>query len=445
MGPINSIRDVFSALRRRLALIVLVLAIGLPAALWFAQSRPRTYEATAVIQIEAPQIAADVTGDTGAAFSATSQLDLIQQQLLSRDRLADVITRFALFPQVTSMSQRVGLLRASVRIVKLIDPALAMRPDVSPSGLTITLQMGDGVQAAAVANDFVNTIITEAAARSAARASRTLDFLSAEATRVGIAIETVDAEIAAFRETRVDALPEGVTTQRDRLNRLNESLTALDQQILTLESDRDRRRAEDVARQTALLIQQRALLTQGLAETEAALAAAPGVERELGALNRRLEGLEAELAVVATRRAEAAMTQLLETRNEVESYEVLETAIPPDYPVSASRTKVALAGAGLALMLAIGLALALEVLNPAIRTAAQLERELGVQPVIVVPLLRSRGAARRRRGLGVLLALLALGGGLALALSGRLAGWISTLPGVNRAAAAVPVTIGRHR
>jgi tyrosine-protein kinase Etk/Wzc len=33
----------------------------------------------------------------------------------------------------------------------------------------------------------------------------------------------------------------------------------------------------------------------------------------------------------------------------------------------------------------VALALALELINPAIRTAAQLQRELGVQPVIIVP------------------------------------------------------------
>jgi ferric-dicitrate binding protein FerR (iron transport regulator) len=87
-------------------------------------------------------------------------------------------------------------------------------------------------------------------------------------------------------------------------------------------------------------------------------------------------------------------------------------------------------------MLAAGLALALEFLNPAIRTADQLERQLGVQPVIVVPRLQSRRTRRRRRrGLVALVlgmaALLWAGlryGGLILAEAGRLLGFGAARP-----------------
>jgi len=385
-----------------------------------------------VIQIEAPRIATDLTAGGGPGFSPSAQLDLIQQQLLSRDHLVVVIDRFDLFAPEMSMSNRVGLLRGSITIVKLIDPAMVGRPDAHPSGLIITLRLGDPVKAADVANDFVSTIIQEAERRSATRASRTLDFLTTEESRVGAAITAIEAAIAAYREVNMAALPDGVTAQRDRLNRLNEQVIQLDQQVLQLESDRARLRAEDVDRQTALLIGQRQLLTAGIAEAEAAIATAPEVERALGALSRELDGLEAEFAVVTTRRTEAAMTQLLESQDEAERYEVLETAIPPEFPVSASRRNLALAGAAAVVALAVALALALEVLNPAIRTAAQLERELGIQPVIVVPHLRRRGTVRRRRWLAALLGLAAIGGGAALAASGMLTGWIASLPILQR-------------
>jgi len=409
-----------------------VIAFGLPAVVWYAQSQPREYQASAVIQIEAPRIATDLTAGGGPGFSPSAQLDLIQQQLLSRDHLVVVIDRFDLFAPEMSMSNRVGLLRGSITIVKLIDPAMVGRPDAHPSGLIITLRLGDPVKAADVANDFVSTIIQEAERRSATRASRTLDFLTTEESRVGAAITAIEAAIAAYREVNMAALPDGVTAQRDRLNRLNEQVIQLDQQVLQLESDRARLRAEDVDRQTALLIGQRQLLTAGIAEAEAAIATAPEVERALGALSRELDGLEAEFAVVTTRRTEAAMTQLLESQDEAERYEVLETAIPPEFPVSASRRNLALAGAAAVVALAVALALALEVLNPAIRTAAQLERELGIQPVIVVPHLRRRGTVRRRRWLAALLGLAAIGGGAALAASGMLTGWIASLPILQR-------------
>ena len=440
MGPITSMRDVVAALRRRFWLIMLICATGMPLAVIYAQSQPRVYEATAVIQIEAPRIATDLAGATSSGQVAAAQMDLIQQQLLSRDRLVTVIEQFDLFSAVTSMTERVGLLRGSIRIVRLIDQTQSFRPEVQPTGLIITLTMSDPQRAADVANHFVNTIVAEAEIRSAARTDRTLAFLMAEEARVGAAITEVEARIAAYREANVDSLPEGITSQRDRLVRLNEQLTTLDREILELDSDRARLRAEEVERQMTLLVQQRDLIQTGIATTEAAIAAAPAVERELGALNRELDQLIAEFTVLTTRRTEAATTQLLESQDEAARFEVLETAIPPDYPISASRRNLAMAGGAAVLALAIGLALALEVLNPTIRTAAQLEKELGVQPVIVVPHLRSHHSQRRRRIWAVLLTFGILGLAAAIA---RLTGWLGSVGRMQRAdRATVAVLVG---
>jgi len=437
MGPITSLRDIFSALRRRFWLILLICVIGAPLALLYALNLPRVYEATAVIQIESPRIAADLAGGSASGQIAAAQLDLIQQQLLSRDQLVAVIEEFDLFSAVPSMTERVGLLRGSIRIVRLIDPAQSSRPDTQPTGLIITLSMGDPQKAADVANHFVNTIVAEAEARSAARTDRTLAFLMAEEARVGLVIAEIEDRIAAYRQANVDSLPEGVTSQRDRLLRLNEQLIALDREILELDSDRDRLRAEEVERQMTLLMQQRDLILAGISTTEAAIDAAPTVERELGALNRQLEQLVAEFTVLTTRRTEAATTQRLENQDEAARFEVLETAIAPEYPISTSRRNVAIAGGIAVLGLALGLALALEVLNPVIRTAAQLEKELGVQPVIVVPYLRSRHARRRRR---LLLAIVASGLAVVGAAIAWLGGWLNSL---GRVRAPIPVTTGQ--
>ena len=134
---------------------------------------------------------------------------------------------------------------------------------------------------------------------------------------------------------------------------------------------------------------------------------------------RRLDQLQGELTVITDRRAQAAMNQLLESRNQAERFEVLETAIPADYPVSTSRRKLALAGGVLVLLLALGTALALEFLDRRLRTPEQLERELGVQPVVAIPNLRSQGDRRRGRLLWI--------GGITVVIIGAVAalrGWL---------------------
>jgi hypothetical protein len=283
---------------------------------------------------------------------------------------------------------------------------------------------------------MINRIITESTLRGADRANRTLEFILAEEARVAGAIAEVESRIASFREVNVDALPEGLTAQRDRLTRLSEQRLAVDEEILALQSGAERQRAEEVARQDALLQQRRNIVLQAIAETEAAIAAAPEVERQLGAMDRELTQLQAELEVLTARRTDAAMTQQLELQNQSERYVVLETAIPPEFPTTASRRKVAATVAAGVAAAGIALALALEVLNPAIRTTAQLERQLGVQPVIVVPYLTTPKDRRGRLGwwLGLFAA---LGGTLWLLFRGQ----FQAVFGASRAAPAVATVV----
>lgn len=439
MGPIGSFRDVLTVLRRKAWLVALVLAVGLPLVVVFAQSRPRIYEATAVIQIEAPEVTVTTAGQV-QGLTADGQLDLITQSLMARDNMVALIEQFGLFAEIDSRIEQVALLREAIGIVKLVDPAQAWRPDVQPSGLSITVRLGDPAAAAVVANALVDQILTESRARSEGRAARTLEFLLAEEARVAAEIATIENQIAGFRATNVASLPEGLTAQRDRLSRLSETRLALEQQLIELEGARDRLRAEEVAARQALINDQIALVSQDIAAIEAAIAAAPGVERELSAMTRTLGQLEAELTVLTTQRTEAAMAQLLSTQDQSERFEVLERAIPPELPVSASRRKIALAGGVAVVMAAVGLALLLELLQPALRTAAQVERQLGVQPVIVVPRLRSRRSRLRGRliGLGMLAALAAA---LVALLRGRWAGIPAILGLQGRVAAPLRVAI----
>jgi tyrosine-protein kinase Etk/Wzc len=417
LGPIASLADLRAALWRQAWLILLVLAIGLPLAYGFAASRPRLYEAIAVIQIEGPEVAETATGGTATAAAATNQLDLIQQGIMARDRIAALADRFGLFPEAGSQAERIGLTRGAIAITKIVDPAAAWRTDLQPTGLSIAVRLDDPVQAAAVANAVVEGIVDDATARSRERAQSTLDFLLAEEARVQAAIAAVEAEIADFRATHLASLPEGLTAQRERLTRLTERRLALEREILDLEAAAGRLRAEDADRQRAVLEEERRSLQAATAETEAAIAEAPAVERELGALTRRLQSLESELAVVTTRRTEAAMAQTLEARAQSARFTVLERAEVPEHAVSADRRKIALAGGAAVAALALLLALAREMVQPAIRTAAQMQRALGVEPVVVIPRLRTpRARIGRRAGMAALF----LGTAAAAAAVGRL-------------------------
>lgn len=401
MGPISSVRDIPRILLRRSWIVLLILVVGLPVSVFYALSQPRVYEATAVVQIESAQVVERLTstqsGTPASTINPTSELELIEQQLMSRDHVTSVLDDFNLFPAIPSLTERVALVRRAVSIDPLIDPQNIWRADVQPSGLAITVRLGDPDVAAAVANRFLDRVLEEAQQRTSGRTERTLDFLVTEEDRLTARIEALEREYAQFRQDNADALPDAISSQRTQLSRLEESRMTLEEQVIQLESDSGRLLAESRQRQQELLAQRLALVTESIAEINDTLAAAPEVERQTGVYDRQLAQLQGELTVVTERRAQAAMNQLLDSRNQAERFEVLETAIPSEYPVSASRKKMAVAGGVLTVILALAAALGLEILDGRLRSPLQMERELGVRPVISIPNLTTSGQVRRKR------------------------------------------------
>lgn len=399
MGQFFTPRNLLRVIWRRLPIMILVLMIGLPAVVYYALNQPRVYEASAVIQIEPPQVVQTPTQSAGP--SADRQLDQIQAKLTSRNNLIEIITRLNLFPATESMNERVGDLRDSLEIIKLIDPAQQFRPDVQPTGLIIRVRMGDADQAARVANDLTTSILAEAAERAEERAIRTLDFFTEQEQRVTEQINVVEDEISAFKLANSGSLPSDLTAQRDLLNTYREQMLALERDIIELETSVDRLRGEDADRQIALLEGQRNLIQSSIDGVETDLDAAPDVEQQLAALDRTLEQLEAEFQTITTNRTEAIIREQLESQDQVERFEILEDAQPPEVSISASRTKLAMAGGVFVGFLALGLGFLMEISRPVIRNASQLEAQLGIQPVITVPHISSR-VQRRRRLVGFL-------------------------------------------
>lgn len=82
----------------------------------------------------------------------------------------------------------------------------------------------------------------------------------------------------------------------------------------------------------------------------------------------------------------------------------------PELPVGPNRKKYLVLGVGASAALAGGLVLLLEILNGSMRTTGQMERALGIRPVVSIPYVRYPGERLARRGawLGGIAALAAL-------------------------------------
>lgn len=396
MAQIDTVGQAFKTLKRRAGPIFLLIVMGAAVSIAYAYTRERVYQAVASVQIETPQIALGNASMERRDASIDFRISLIEQRLKSRDTLAKMIDDLDLYADLPQLSaaQRVMLLRQSVTITRIVDMSLGWRPDQQSTGLLITVQMDDGQIAADVANAFLDLVMLAGRARATDRAESTLTFFATEEERVTALIAAVEAEIATLKSTNVGALPENAATRSQQLQLLQEAQLTLEQHRITFEQERERLRFDEAVRQETIFREQAELVASRISELRRLEDAAPEVERQLNLLERERARLQEEFTAITARRAQAAMTQELESREQAERFEVLERAEAPVHPVSTERRKLAMIGGLLSVLLAFGAALVLEWISPRLRTSAQIERSLGLRPVVVIPVLRVPRARR---------------------------------------------------
>ncbi|MCT4554966.1 MAG: Wzz/FepE/Etk N-terminal domain-containing protein [Pelagimonas sp.] len=404
MNQFQSFGEVLSGLKRRAWLILFVTFAGCLLSLSYALGQSKIYEATAVVQIEDARVPDQLAGATAAAEDAARRVRLIEQRLMARDNLVRIMEKHQLFTTdpAATINERIFAMRQAARIEQIVDATQSFAPGGNaPSGLLITVRLDDPQKAADLANELMQSVIDQSRDRSVSRARDTLNFFIAEEAQVLADINALEQRIAAFKSANAEQLPAGVSALRDQLSSLRDSDLDLDQQILTLETTSDRQREEVKDRRVALLREQKLLISERAAQLQAQIAGAPEIERELTALERQHTQLQEQYSVITRRKAEAGLGQALEDRQQTDRFEVLETALVPEYPVSRSRKKTAIMGGVASVILGIIAGFILELMNPAIRNAAQMERALGIRPVVAIPEVRGP-RDRTRRGLSIL-------------------------------------------
>lgn len=404
----QSFEEVFSALKRRMRLIMLITFVGCIIALVIALSRIPVYNAIAVVQIEDAQVTGTNTSvgamvDTRASLDTRRTVQLIEQRVMSRGSLVEIMEKYDLFTNIPNLTpaQRLDAMRQSVSI-EAIGTGEPWQPVQAVSGMVITVNLSDPQKAADVANEVLARVMEEARSRSVDRAKVELEFFNVEEARIRAEIAAAEDVIAQFKSANAEVLPGNISVLQGELTTLNASLLTLRQQILTLESNSARVRPEELERQISLLQDQINLIETRTARINELLSRAPTVERELASLQRELTQLNEQFTVISRRKADAEMSQNLEEQRQLARFEVLEPAIVPVYAVSRSKRSIAMMGGVASVMLAVGVAFVLELMNPPIRNAAQMERVLGIRPVISVPVLEAANAApSRKKGKGL--------------------------------------------
>lgn len=410
MGQIQSFAELLNFLHRRRALILAVAIIGALLSAIYAKARPNTFETAAVIQVQS----AAVQGSEAQRSSvAAVTLQAIEQQLTTRENLTKMIDRHALYSVLPlSVDKKIDLLRASVSF-QGVDSAAgqAYGEARNLSAILVFARMSEAELAARIANDLAQGILDMSAASQRNKADQNVIFFRQEVDRIGQEITQIEAEAAAYKNQNAGALPELRDAKRDEMVNLDSDLRQLRRDRVALEGEAsqinakailratDRRALDALAAQLAVLDAQLASATARSEELQAELATSPEVERVLAGYDRQLEQLHDQFGAATVRMAQAETDARLAEMQQAERFTLLERAIIPEGPMGGGNKKLAIAGALASLILGLSAAFVLDLMHPVVRTAAQMERELDLRPVVVIPQVTPPKIARTGKGM----------------------------------------------
>lgn len=392
--------------RRRWALILRVLVLGCAVSFLFALSQTHQYTSMAVLQVQGAKVADALAPPTVTGVNAR-QLQTVEQRIMAHDAILKLAGRLGLLDELGGLTEtdQVTLLRRSIRVSGEAAARSRETEDGALSLVRVSASWGTRESAQALAAAVADRTIALLGDKRLDRAEETLAFFSLRESRLKAQVADLEETIAEFRQ-RNDMPEAGPSGAPDReIEALRAEILSIERQMVVLERQigraadaNGRTRVEEqhqaeLQERLASLGEQRDYLARSLEEVSAASARTPEVQMQLARYLRELEALRLDLQGVGESRKAAEIGFQLEAEGQSERLSVLEPASWPDYPSTSSRTKMALLGAVASLLAALGLAYLLDLMNPVVRSAAVMERELGFGPVVTVP--EDRSAARR--------------------------------------------------
>ncbi len=233
MGDID-IRFYLSILLRRLPQIIVLTFITTAIALAIALLLPKSYQSTAKILVEAPQIPTNLVKST-VPTSSLEQLLILQQQMTTGDnlvQLADKLDVYGSDREELSTDAVIKDMRSRITFDQL------PLGDGATTVFSIVFEAGTPELAARAANELSSSILLGNQRQRTDRAGDTLQFFNDEVKRLDIELNRIEADLLKFKIDHRDTLPESLEFRRQQQTSQQERLVALEREEADLRARR---------------------------------------------------------------------------------------------------------------------------------------------------------------------------------------------------------------
>lgn len=239
----RTLGDYMDALKRRrrpaLILALSILVVGLAAiVLW-----PNSYTSTAVILIEDPEIPPGLVPSTVVTF-ASRQVQYINQRVMTRTNLTNIIEKFNLFPEERKYLPTL-LLVPDVEKDMNIDVIDVQQPDQatgqrvnSTIAFKLSFQHKQPEIARQVANELVSLYLAENVRQRTEQTAQTSQFMQDEVDRLDTEVRDLESQIATIKHDNEGSLPELMTFNMQNIQAIDNEILEIDRQVQSIEENR---------------------------------------------------------------------------------------------------------------------------------------------------------------------------------------------------------------
>ena len=314
-----TLHDYLSIIKRRALLMVATFGGVFALAAGVAVVLPPVYQSTGTIMVESQQIPTDLIAATVTSF-ADERIEVIRQRVMTRDNLLAIASRYNLYGDAQtplSPTQTVEAMREAIR-VELVNANIQNRQRATIA-FRVSFQHSRPDLAQRVANELVTLFLNENVRVRTERAEQTTQFLTQEADKLRLELETLEAEMANYKTQHGGALPETVPMTLNSLQRLESELRNTERDLRAAQDELRSLDVERASAQAGIGLPQ-SMVSSPQANAEAAAAATQRAE---------LERARVELARVTALYTESH-PDVRAARRQVESLEAVVAALPAE-------------------------------------------------------------------------------------------------------------------
>jgi succinoglycan biosynthesis transport protein ExoP len=225
LEPSVNLDRVVEALGRRKWVALLVFAAVFGAAASAAKSLPDIYRATATVLVEQQQVS-EVFVTQSVTAELETRIQTIEQQVMSRTRLTELISRLNLYPEAQKkapIETLVGRLRRDIRLeLKGVEQHTTGRNETI--AFTLSYSGRDPATVATVANALAGLYVEENTKTRKGQAAETAAFLKAQLDDVKKELDAQESRSSTFKLSHIGELPQQVDANLASLERLNTQL-----------------------------------------------------------------------------------------------------------------------------------------------------------------------------------------------------------------------------